>query len=65
MRPMWRVMLFVMTGLGVPLVVTVADTAVVGSTAIDAGAGRTCHPPAISPSSASSGTSPTPHPTAT
>ena len=44
MRPTWRVILFVMTALGVPLLVTVADTAVVGSTAIDAGAARTCHP---------------------
>jgi ketosteroid isomerase-like protein len=42
-------MLLVMTGLGVPLVVTVANTAVVGSTAIDAGAARTCHPPVAAP----------------
>lgn len=53
MRPTWRVILFVMTALGVPLLVTVADTAVVGSTAIDAGAARTCHPPVAAPAAGS------------
>jgi uncharacterized protein (TIGR02246 family) len=49
MRRMCRVMLFVATGVSLPLVVTVADPAVVGSTAMDAGAARTCHPPVTAP----------------